>query len=72
MSRDEYIAWVKKRALGWLEAGNSQIALLTFQQDLDARPDLDVAWYAEKGHTIFHWGLLETPEQIREYIEGLT
>lgn len=71
MSREQYIEWCNKRALGWLNAGKTQIALLTFQQDLEAKPEHNLTWYAEKGVFLMGAGLLETKEEIEAYINGL-
>lgn len=71
MNEEQYIAWVKKSALGWLESGRPNLALVTFWQDLEDRPDLGLSWYMDKGHFLYQAGVLSTPTQIREYIDGL-
>lgn len=71
MDRPQFIDWVIRGALGWLEAGKHEMALIVFQQHLEQYPDFALSWYAEKGVFMAEVDLLETPEQVRAYIEGL-
>lgn len=72
-SRQEHLAWCKQRAEEELAASDVSLALASLISDLGKHPDTaDAAkTVAELGMTLAVAGFLDTPEQMREFIDGV-
>lgn len=69
-TREEHLAWCKKRALAYVEIGQLDNALASMGSDLRKHPDTAnhagmELWLLERLS-----GRLSTPEETRRFIEG--
>jgi hypothetical protein len=69
MTRDEHLAWAKKRALEYLDVGDLMNAFTSMGSDLSKHPDLK-----KIGAMMFPVGMLyvmrHDARQLRSWIEG--
>lgn len=72
MTRAEHLAWAKARALEYVDEGNLNEAFTSFASDLGKHPDLRSALELQTslGMMQFMAGHLNTPQKMREWIEG--
>ena len=71
MTRDEHLEWCKKRALEYLDAGDTPQAFTSMMSDLSKHPDL-------KNHVgirigvgfIMLQGWINNPVEVRRWIVG--
>lgn len=66
----EHLAWCKKRALEYVEAGDLHNAFASMASDLGKHPETAGHSGIELGMLQMMGGFLDTPQKMREYIEG--
>ncbi len=74
MNREQHIAWVKSRALDELDAGGPRAianAIASVISDLRKHPDTAGHAGIELTTMLAMGGHLDTPDQVREWIEGI-
>lgn len=69
-SRAEHLAWCKTRALAILDAGDVQQAFTSMASDLDKHSETRKHCGIELGMMLLMGGKLETPVEMRRFIEG--
>lgn len=71
-TRAEHLAWCKQRALKYIEAGDLQGAFASFSSDLGKEESTRDSQriQAELGMPQLMGGMLDTPEKMRNWIEG--
>lgn len=70
MTRDEHLAWCKKRALEYIERGDPQAAMQSMLSDLAKHPETQNHAGILLGFGLVMAGLLNTPEKVRDFVEG--
>jgi hypothetical protein len=70
MDRAEHLAWSKRRALAYVDAGDTTNAINSMLSDLRKHPDLRD--HAAIGLTVMMMmsGLLSNSDEVRKHIEG--
>lgn len=69
-SRAAHLAWAKKRALEYCDAGDVNQAFASLASDLNNHPKTAGHDGIKLGMMQLMGGMLSTPEKMREYIEG--
>lgn len=71
-TRAEHLQWCKDRALQYADAGDSVNALASMLSDLGKHPETigSVSIAGRLGMGLYLGGHLNTPEKMREWIEG--
>ena len=69
-TRAEHLAWAKKRALEYCEAGDASSAWLSLCSDLNKHALTRGHVGVELGNQLWLGGHLSTPQLMREYVEG--
>jgi hypothetical protein len=66
MTRDEHLAWAKKRALEYVERGDIAQAVTSMLSDLSKHPELGCH------NALAYAGMMftKTPDEARRWIEG--
>lgn len=69
-TRSEHLAWCKKRSLEYVDAGDMPQAFASMASDLNKHD-------GTRGHAAFEFGMmmlmaghLDTPSEMRKFIEG--
>ncbi len=70
MSRDEYIAWCKKRALEYAERGDFPQAVTSMASDLTKHPETKNHPGIDMGMMMLVGGMLRTKQDVIRFIEG--
>lgn len=70
ITRAEHLAWCKKRALQYCDAGDPRQAFASIMSDIRKHPETENHGGIKLGAMMFFGGHLETPEQVRKFIEG--
>jgi hypothetical protein len=72
MTRAQHLAWAKERALAYVDTGDLTAAFTSLSSDLTKHPELGAASTIqnELGLMQLMAGQLESPKQMREWIEG--
>jgi hypothetical protein len=70
MTRDEHIAWCKKRALEYVDIGDPANAYASLVSDLRKHSETSDHAALELGAMLLVAGHLSTTQQMREWIEG--
>lgn len=68
--RDAHMAWTKQRALEYVDQGDVVNALSSLFSDLGKHPATRDHGAIELGGMLAFTGHLQTPAQVREFIEG--
>lgn len=68
--RAAHLAWCKERALEYVGQGDVQGAFASMASDLTKHPDTQGHEALGLGAMLMVAGLLSTPSQMREFIEG--
>lgn len=70
MTRQEHLEWCKQRAIEYVETGDTQNAFASFQSDM--RKHDETTNHSALGimTQMFFGGHLNTPAQMRKFIEG--
>lgn len=71
-TRDEHLAWCKQRALEYVDAGNLEEAFTSFLSDVSTHPETQGIQKTAGmlGLPLLLGGHLNTPQKMREHIEG--
>jgi len=71
-TRDEHLAWCKKRALEYVDSGNFKEALASMLSDLGKHPETQNSqqFCGMFGLQSYMGGDLRTDESMRKFIEG--
>lgn len=69
-TRAEHLAWCKTRALEYVDGGDLPNALASMNSDLMKHPDTAGHPGIELGTMQQMSGMLRTPRDVREWIEG--
>lgn len=70
MTRDEHLAWCKRRALEYVAIGDLQQALASMISGLRKHPETETHCGIELGFMLMMGGLLSTPAEMKKFIEG--
>lgn len=70
ITREEHLAWCKKRALEYCELGDANSALVSMYSDLDNHPQTAGHAGIRLGVMMQVAGQLSTPEEARKFING--
>lgn len=72
MNRQEHMQWCKDRALEYVDMGDNQQAFASLASDLGKHPETDGArkLCGELGMPMLLMGHLDSPEQMRDFING--
>lgn len=70
MTREEHLAWCKRRALQYIEHGDVDQAFTSMASDLSKHPELSNHPGIELGAALFFNGHLGTADKMRRFIEG--
>lgn len=71
MNRAEHVAWAKGRALEYVDQGDAANALASLTSDLRKHPETADHGALELGMMLAFSGHLQTPAQVREWIQGI-
>lgn len=71
MTRDEHMAWCKKRALQYIDIENDpKNSFASMMSDLGKHPDTATHIGIKLGMMQMLGGMLRTPDQMRDFING--
>ncbi|HWR36402.1 MAG TPA: hypothetical protein VN622_11085 [Clostridia bacterium] len=70
MTRSEHVRWCKDRALMYVDDGDLQNAYSSMVSDLRKHPETENHAGIELGMGLMLIGGLNTPEKMRNFIEG--
>lgn len=69
-TRAEHLAWCKKRALEYCDAGDVAQAFSSMGSDLGKHPETENHSAIQLGMMLLMGGHLNTPGEMRKFIEG--
>lgn len=69
-TRASHLAWCKQRALEYVDSGDTQGAFASMASDLDKHTETQGHIGIELGMLQLMGGMLNTPAQMRRFIEG--
>lgn len=70
MTRQEHMAWCKKRALEYVDVGDTEQAWASMVSDVNKHPETQGHAAIELGMVQLLGGQLNTPDAMRKFIEG--
>ena len=70
MTRDEHVAWCKKRALEYVDMGELTNAMASMGSDLGKHPETRGHSGITMGIMLAAGGMLNTQDKMRKFIEG--
>jgi hypothetical protein len=70
MTRTEHLAWCKQRALEYVDVGDIQGAFSSMASDMNKHPETADSQVQVLGMSLLMSGHLETPQQMRDWING--
>ena len=70
MNRQEHLEWCKKRALDYVDMGDISQAFASMLSDLRKHPETENHPAMKMGAQMMFTGLLTTPKEMREFING--
>ncbi len=70
MTRDEHLAWCKKRALEYCDQGDVTNAFASFASDMNKHPETENHPFLEIGLQLMMIGELSSTAKMREFING--
>ena len=70
MTRDEHLAWCKKRALEYIDKGQVNEGLTSMMSDMSKHPETAAPALNQLTVSMMMIGALSTPEQARRHING--
>ena len=70
MTYEEHLAWCKKRAIQYADAGDAQGAWASMVSDLNKHPETQNHSAIELGMMMLMAGHLSSPQEMRRFIEG--
>lgn len=71
MTRQEHLAWAKKRALEYVDRGELQLALDSLISDLGKHPETHDPYWAESAIVKWMDGKICSDETMRAFINSL-
>lgn len=71
VTREDHMEWVKERALQYVDDGDVQNAFASLVSDLNKHSETVNHGATNLGMMLMLGGHLSTPEQMREFIEGV-
>jgi hypothetical protein len=69
-TRQEHLAWCKKRALEYCDIGDVTQAFASMGSDLGKHPETENHAAIQLGMTLLMGGQLDSPMKMRKFIEG--
>lgn len=69
-TRTEHLEWCKRRALEYCDAGDVTQAFTSIASDLRKHPETEKHGALELGFRLLMGGFLNTPQEMRKFIEG--
>ncbi len=70
MNRQEHLEWCKKRALKYVDMGDVSQAFASMLSDLRKHPETENHLAIKMGAAMMFENLLDTPKEMREFING--
>ena len=72
ISRQDHLIWCKKRALEYVDIGDTRQAFNSFVSDIRKHPETEsiVSTVSMLGLPLLMMGALDSPQKMREHIEG--
>lgn len=70
MTRSEHLAWAKRRAMDYVNAGDMPNALTSIGLDLDRHPETKGHPGTKIGLQLMMIGALNTKDDMKRFIEG--
>lgn len=70
MTRSEHLAWCKQRALEYCDKGDTTNAWASMASDLSKHPETESHAAINLGLMMLMSGHLNTPQKMREFING--
>lgn len=70
MTREEHLAWCKKRALEYIARGQIKEGLTSMMSDMRKHPETESPGLDQMTVGLMVCGALSTPEQARKHING--
>jgi len=70
MTREEHLAWCKKRALAYIDKGQVQEGLTSMMSDMSKHPETANPMLDQLTVQLMMIGSLSTPAEARRHIEG--
>jgi hypothetical protein len=70
ISRAEHLEWCKKRALEYVNRGDTSQAFASMGSDLGKHPETANHPAIQLGAMLLFGGHLNTPDEMRKFIEG--
>lgn len=70
MTRAEHLQWCKQRALEYINAGDLSQAFASMASDLNKHEETKNHSAIQLGTMLMFGGHLNTPEEMRKFIEG--
>lgn len=70
VSRKDHLAWCKRRAVKYIDAGDLPQALTSMGSDLNKHPETENHSAMTLGVLMLLGGQLGTPDEMRKFIEG--
>jgi len=70
MDRQEHLEWCKKRALEYVDIGDTSQAFASMLSDLRKHPETENHPAMKMGAQMIFAGLLTTPQEMRVFING--
>lgn len=69
-TRKDHMDWCKKRAIEYIDSGDSQQAYTSMISDLGKHPETEGHSGMQLGMMMLISGLLGTPSEMREFVNG--
>ena len=70
MTRTEHVEWCKKRAMEYVDNGDTMGAYSSFASDMNKHPDTADHSGIKLGVMMMMGGHLSKPEEMRKFIDG--
>lgn len=69
-TREQHLEWCKKRAMEYVDVGDLTQAYASFGSDMGAHPETSNNAALGIGLMMLMQGMLDTPEEMRKFING--
>ncbi len=69
-NRSDHLQWCKQRANEYIERNELPIAFASFNSDMQKHPETSNHLALEMGMTLMFSGNLDTPHQMKDWIDG--
>ncbi len=70
LTRQKHLEWCKKRAIAYIDAGDTQLAYASIVSDLRNHPETSRHQGISLGMMLLMTGKLESSEEMRKFING--